>query len=103
MFAIEAQQLSKAYRIYANPKDRLKEYLFRGRRCYHQEFWALRDVGFRAGVGSTTPNPRKLKLASSTIASASLRTSADRSGLVMVGFIPIVYGTQLVQCTLKPR
>ena len=53
MFAIEAQQLSKAYRIYANPKDRLKEALFRGRRTFHQEFWALQDVSFRAGVGST--------------------------------------------------
>lgn len=53
MFAIEAQQLSKAYRIYANPKDRLKEFLCRGRRKYHQEFWALRDVNLRVGVGST--------------------------------------------------
>ncbi|MBI2902338.1 MAG: ABC transporter ATP-binding protein [Candidatus Methylomirabilis oxyfera] len=53
MFAIEAQHLSKAYRIYANPKDRLKEALLRGRRTYHQEFWAVRDASFRAGVGST--------------------------------------------------
>jgi ABC-type polysaccharide/polyol phosphate transport system ATPase subunit len=53
MVAIEAQQLSKVYRIYANPKDRLKEFLTRGRRRYHQEFWALRDVSFRAGVGTT--------------------------------------------------
>jgi len=53
MFAIEAQYLSKAYRIYANPKDRLKEYFARGRRTYHQDFWALRGVSFRAGVGST--------------------------------------------------
>jgi ABC-type polysaccharide/polyol phosphate transport system ATPase subunit len=53
MLAIEAQQLSKVYRIYANPQDRLKEFLTRGRRRYHQEFWALRDVSFRAGVGTT--------------------------------------------------
>lgn len=53
MFAIEAQQLSKTYRIYANPRDRLKEFLYRGRRGYHQEFWALRDVSFRVGTGST--------------------------------------------------
>ena len=53
MYAVEAQNLSKAYRIYADPKDRLKEYLSRGRRKYHQEFWALRDVSFRAQVGST--------------------------------------------------
>ena len=53
MYAIEAAHLSKVYRIYANPKDRLKEYLFRGRRAFHQAFWALRDVSFRAGVGYT--------------------------------------------------
>lgn len=53
MFAIEAQHLSKAYRMYSNPKDRLKEFLSRGRRMYHQEFWALRDVSLRVGVGST--------------------------------------------------
>lgn len=53
MVAIEAQQLSKVYRIYANPKDRLKEFLARGRRRYHQEFWALRDASFQAGVGTT--------------------------------------------------
>ncbi len=53
MYAIEATNLSKVYRIYANPKDRLKEYLFRGRRTYHQAYWALRDVSFKAAVGST--------------------------------------------------
>jgi lipopolysaccharide transport system ATP-binding protein len=53
MFAIEAKNLSKVYRIYADPKDRLKEYLLRGRRTYHQEFWALKDVSFHAQVGST--------------------------------------------------
>lgn len=53
MFAIEAQQLSKVYRIYTNPKDRLKEFLWRGRRTYHQEFWALRDVSLQLPVGST--------------------------------------------------
>jgi ABC-type polysaccharide/polyol phosphate transport system ATPase subunit len=53
MFAIEAQHLSKAYRIYANPQDRLREFLARGRRTYHHEFWAVRDVSFRAAVGST--------------------------------------------------
>ncbi len=53
MYAVEAQHLTKVYRMYADPKDRLKEYLLRGRRKYHQEFWALRDVSFRAQVGST--------------------------------------------------
>lgn len=53
MYAIEVNELSKVYRIYSNPKDRLKEYLFRGRRTYHQAFWALRNVSFRVAHGST--------------------------------------------------
>ena len=53
MYAVEAENLTKIYRIYADPKDRLKEYLLRGRRAYHQEFCAMRDVSFRAQVGST--------------------------------------------------
>jgi len=53
MVAVDAQNLTKIYRIYADPKDRLKEYVLRGRRTYHQEFCALRDVSFRAQVGST--------------------------------------------------
>lgn len=51
MIAIEADNLSKAYRIYANPTDRLKEWLTRRR--YHQEFWAVRDVSFQAKPGTT--------------------------------------------------
>jgi len=53
MYAIEAHSLTKVYRIYADPKDRLKEFLLRGRRKCHREFWALREVTFRAPVSST--------------------------------------------------
>jgi ABC-type polysaccharide/polyol phosphate transport system ATPase subunit len=53
MYAIEADNLTKIYRIYADPKDRLKEFLLRGRRRFHQEFWALREVSFHAPIGST--------------------------------------------------
>jgi ABC-type polysaccharide/polyol phosphate transport system ATPase subunit len=52
MIAIEAQRLSKVYRIYAKPADRLKEWLTSGRR-YHREFWALRDVSFHVKTGTT--------------------------------------------------
>lgn len=39
---LTATNISKCYRLYAYPADRLKE-LFLGKRC-HQEFWALKDV-----------------------------------------------------------
>jgi ABC-type polysaccharide/polyol phosphate transport system ATPase subunit len=53
MHAIEVSHLTKVYRVYAHPRDRLKEYLLRRRRRLHQEVWALRDVAFRVPKGST--------------------------------------------------
>jgi ABC-type polysaccharide/polyol phosphate transport system ATPase subunit len=52
MYAIEVKDISKKHNIYERPIDRLKELLWRNRRCYHREFWALRDltVGFPQGV-----------------------------------------------------
>lgn len=52
MNAIETHELSKMYRMYARPSDRLKELVLRGRR-YHQEFWALRDVSLCVPRGTS--------------------------------------------------
>jgi len=43
---ISATNLGKCYQLYANPQDRLKQFLWRGRRQYFREFWSLRDVSF---------------------------------------------------------
>ncbi len=51
--AIEVDGVSKAYRIYAHPRHRLLEALWRGRRRYHQEFWALRGIDLRVERGAT--------------------------------------------------
>ncbi len=51
---IALEGISKAYRIYSHPRHRLMEALWRGRRRYHEEFWALRDVTFRIPAGTTT-------------------------------------------------
>ena len=48
---ISATNLGKCYQLYANPQDRLKQFLWRGRRQYFREFWALRDVGFSVMPG----------------------------------------------------
>lgn len=42
--AIEIRHVSKKYRLYAHPRQRFLEALWRGRRVYHQDFWALRDI-----------------------------------------------------------
>jgi ABC-type polysaccharide/polyol phosphate transport system ATPase subunit len=43
--------VSKAYRIYQKPIDRLKQALRWGRRRYFREFWALREVSMRVQKG----------------------------------------------------
>ena len=51
--AIQVRQLGKSYQIYSRPGDRLKQFLWRGRRHFHRDFWALRDVSFDVAPGAT--------------------------------------------------
>ncbi len=51
--ALRVEKVSKQYRIYERPGDRLKESLTRGLLRRHQEFWALRDVDFEIETGTT--------------------------------------------------
>lgn len=50
---LEALGLSKVYRLYARPLDRLKESLHLLRRSYHEDFYALRDVSLMVRPGET--------------------------------------------------
>ena len=51
--ALRVEKVSKQYRIYERPGDRLKESLTRGLLRRHKEFWALRDVDFEIESGTT--------------------------------------------------
>lgn len=51
MYAITAKNLTKQYRVYLRPFDRLKEAVFR--RPFHETVGALRDVSFRLPAGDT--------------------------------------------------
>ena len=51
--ALRVEKVSKQYRIYERPGDRLKESLTRGLIRRHKEFWALRDVDFAIDAGTT--------------------------------------------------
>jgi len=51
--ALRVEQVSKQYRIYERPGDRLKESLTRGRLRRHREFWALQNVSFEIEAGTT--------------------------------------------------
>lgn len=48
---VEVQSVSKSYRLYAHPKDRLKEALNPFGKTYHRDFYALNDVSFTLGKG----------------------------------------------------
>ncbi len=53
MNAIRVTALSKVYPLYNSPRDRLKEALHPGRRKYHVDFYALRDVNLDIRKGET--------------------------------------------------
>jgi len=53
IFPIRAKNISKAYKLYSTPAARLKEAIFRGRKKYHDVFWAVSDVTFDIAPGST--------------------------------------------------
>ncbi len=44
--AISVRQVSKKFRLFNSPKERLAEALHPFRKKYHREFWALKDVSF---------------------------------------------------------
>jgi len=52
-FVIEVNEVGKCYQIYEKPQDRLKQMLWRGRRRYYHEFWALRSMSFTVRRGQT--------------------------------------------------
>ncbi|HZB47338.1 MAG TPA: ABC transporter ATP-binding protein [Pyrinomonadaceae bacterium] len=51
--ALRVERVSKQYRIYGRPGDRLTESLTRGRLKRHREFWALKEVSFEVEAGTT--------------------------------------------------
>jgi ABC-type polysaccharide/polyol phosphate transport system ATPase subunit len=53
MSAIETQGLTKVYRLYHSPQDRLKELMTFGGRKYHHEFSALKNVSLTVQGGET--------------------------------------------------
>jgi len=55
--AISLDNISKKYKIYNKPQDRLKEALWwvalRRRKLYYRDFWALRDINLEIPKGTT--------------------------------------------------
>jgi len=50
---IRAEGIYKSYKIFHSPQDRLKQFLFRGKRSFFSEFGALKDVHLQVFQGET--------------------------------------------------
>jgi ABC-type polysaccharide/polyol phosphate transport system ATPase subunit len=48
---IKVEGISKKFKLYRSPADRLKEILFR--KQYHKDFVALDNISFEIGAGQT--------------------------------------------------
>lgn len=53
MNAIQVEHVSKIYRIYERPSDRLKEAIYPAHKRYHRPFYALNDISFHIEQGET--------------------------------------------------
>lgn len=51
--SIKVDNLTKSYRLYEKPIDRLKESLSLTKKCYHREHYALKNVSFEIKKGET--------------------------------------------------
>ncbi len=51
--AISIENVSKKYRLFSSPKERLWESLHPFNKKYHREFWALKDIDFQIPKGAT--------------------------------------------------
>lgn len=51
--AVRVDNVSKKFKLFASPANRLKEALHPFRKKYHNDFWALKDVSFSVPPGQT--------------------------------------------------
>ena len=51
--AISVRNLSKSYRLFNHPGDRIKQFFSLGMKQYHRDFSALKDVSFDIKKGET--------------------------------------------------
>jgi ABC-type polysaccharide/polyol phosphate transport system ATPase subunit len=80
--AIRVRNLSKCYQVYEQPQHRLLQGIFRGRKQFFHEFWALRDVSFEVNKGDTIGIIGRNGSGKSTLLQLICRTLAPTSGSV---------------------
>lgn len=82
--AIQIDSLGKCYHIYHNPADRLLQSLWRARKQFYREFWALRDVSFCIKKGESVGIVGRNGSGKSTLLQLIAGTLMPTSGTVHV-------------------
>lgn len=81
---LEVNGLSKVYRIFDRPGDRLKQILFGGFRRYYREYTALKDVSFTISKGETVGIVGRNGAGKSTLLQILTGTLQETAGEVTV-------------------
>ncbi|MCC6359413.1 MAG: ABC transporter ATP-binding protein [Phycisphaerales bacterium] len=81
---IEARDVSKSYRIYSKPSDRLRQALAWGRKQYYREFWALQGVSLEVRAGEMVGIIGRNGSGKSTLLQIIAGTLAPTSGEIRV-------------------
>ena len=81
---ISVKNVGKSYHIYSQPRDRLKQFLFRGKRQYFREFWALKDVNLDIKQGEVLGVIGRNGAGKSTLLQLLCGTLAPTHGEVVV-------------------
>ncbi|AFY58270.1 ABC-type polysaccharide/polyol phosphate transport system, ATPase component [Rivularia sp. PCC 7116] len=81
--AISLKNISKCYKRYARPVDRLKEILLPGK-SYAQDFWALKDINLEINQGETVGIIGQNGSGKSTLLQVIARTLTPTTGEVFV-------------------
>ncbi len=82
--AINVSNLSKSYQIYPHPTDRLKQFLFRGKRQFYQDFSALSAVNFEINQGEVVGIVGRNGSGKSTLLQLICSTLTPTTGEVVV-------------------
>ncbi|MBQ9453611.1 MAG: ABC transporter ATP-binding protein [Desulfovibrio sp.] len=81
---INVDGVSKYFEMYAKPAHRLWQMLWRGKRCFYEPYWALRDISFTVGQGECVGIIGRNGAGKSTLLQIITGTLAPSAGSVRV-------------------